>query len=98
MPTTCGRDDQRRLITVTVTEPYSADEIISAIDRQAAEDAWGYAMFYDLRSGALMATESDLEQLAVRVKVVASGHERGPVGLAIGAQPARHGGVSCKRT
>jgi hypothetical protein len=32
---------------VTVTEPYSIDEIISAIDRQAAEDAWAYAMLYD---------------------------------------------------
>jgi hypothetical protein len=46
---------------VTVTEPYSIDEIISAIDRQVAEDAWAYAMAYDLRSGAPMATESDLE-------------------------------------
>ena len=90
MPTTYGRDDQRRLITVTVTEPYSIDEIINAIDRQAAENAWDYAMLYDLRSGAPMATESDLEQLAVHVKVVGSGHERGPVGLAIGAQPERH--------
>ena len=61
MPTTYGRDDQRRLITVTVTEPYSIDEIISAIDRQVAEDAWAYAMVYDLRFGAPMATESDLE-------------------------------------
>jgi hypothetical protein len=33
-------DDPRRLITVTVTEPYSVDDILSAIDRQASEGQW----------------------------------------------------------
>jgi hypothetical protein len=86
MPMTYERDDARRLITVTVTEPYTVEEICGAIDRQAAENTWDYAMLYDLRSGAHIATEADLQQLAVRAKVAGGGRERGPVGLAIAAQ------------
>jgi hypothetical protein len=86
MPIAYERDDLRRLITVTVTEPYAIDEILGVIDRQAAEDTWSYAMLYDLRAGAHMATEADLQQLGVRAKVVGGGRERGPVGLAIGTQ------------
>jgi len=88
MPIAYERDDQRRLITVTVTEPYSVDGILSVIIRQAAEDTWGYAMLYDLRAVTHASTEADLRKIADRVKVVGDGRERGPVGMAIGARPA----------
>jgi hypothetical protein len=87
MPIAYQRDDQRRLIAVTVSEPYSVDDILSAIDRQAAEDTWGYALLYDLRAVTFASTEADLQQIADRVKVVADGRERGPVGMAVGARP-----------
>jgi hypothetical protein len=87
MPIAYERDDQRRLITVTVTEPYSVDDILSVIDRQAAEDTWGYAMLYDLRAATLALREADLLQIADRVKVVGGGRERGPVGMAVGVRP-----------
>jgi hypothetical protein len=88
MPITYERDDQRRLIAVTVTEPYSAGDFLSVIDRQAAEDTWEYAVLYDLRSVTHASTEADLQQIADRVRVVGGGRERGPVGIAIGARPA----------
>ena len=50
MPIEYERDDQRRLIALTVTEPYAIDGILVAIDRQAAEDTWAYAILYDLRA------------------------------------------------
>jgi hypothetical protein len=50
MPMAYARDDQRRLITVMVTEPYSLGDLLSVLDRQAAEDTWEYAMLYDLRA------------------------------------------------
>ena len=81
------RNDQRRLITVTVTEPYSVDDILGVIDRQAAEDTWGYALLYDLRAVTLASTEADLQQIANRVKVVGGRRERGPVGMAVGPRP-----------
>jgi hypothetical protein len=85
VPIAYERDDSRRLITVTVTEPYSVDEILGSIDRQAAEDTWGYAMLYDLQ--APMAIAADSQQVAEHVKAVGGGRERGPVGLAISAEP-----------
>ena len=87
MPIAYERDDQRRLITVTVTEPYSADDILRVIDRQAGEDTWGHAMLYDLRRMTNAWTEADLQRMADRVKVAGGGRERGPVGIAIRARP-----------
>ena len=87
MPIAYERDDQRRLITVAVTEPYSVDDILRAIDRQAAEDTWAYAALYDLRAVTFASTEADLQQTADRVKVAGGGRERGPVGIAVGARP-----------
>ena len=49
MPILYLSDDQRRLITVTMTEPYSVNDILSAIDRQASEGHWDYAILYDQR-------------------------------------------------
>jgi hypothetical protein len=79
------RDDQRRLVAVTVTEPYSMDDFFSAIDRQAAENTWAYAMFYDVRS--LTTINLDLQQLVEHVQRVGGGRHRGPVGIAIGSRP-----------
>ena len=88
MPIAYERDDQRLLITVTVTEPCSVDDIPSVIDRQAAENTWEYALLYDLRGMTDASTETDLQQLAERVKVAGGERKRGPVGVAIRARPA----------
>ena len=88
MPVTYERDDQRRLITVTVTDEYSVADIVSAIDRQSAEDTWGYAILYDLRSVTHVSAEAELQRLADRVQAVGRGRERGRVGIAISARPA----------
>jgi hypothetical protein len=87
MPVTYLRDDQRRLITVTVTDPYSLGDLLSVIDRQAAEDTWAYAVLYDLRAVTRLSTEADLQQMADRVKVAGAGRERGPVGMAVASEP-----------
>lgn len=81
------RDDRRRLITVTVAEPYSVDDIVGAIDRQSAEDTWDYAMLYDLRGVTHVSPKADLQQMADRIQVIGRGRERGRVGLAIRALP-----------
>jgi hypothetical protein len=87
MPVAYECDDQRRLITVTVSEPYSVDDIPGVVDRQAAEDRWGYAMLYDLRAVTHALTEGDLRQTADRVKAVGGGRGRGAVGIVVGARP-----------
>jgi hypothetical protein len=81
------RDDHRRLVTVTVAEPYSVDDIISAIDRQSTEDTWAYAMLYDLRGVTHVSPETDLKQMADRIQAIGRGRDRGPVGIAIRPSP-----------
>jgi hypothetical protein len=88
MPIAYQRDDQRRLIIVTATEPCSVDDISRVIDRQSGEATWEYALLYDLRAMTDASTEADLQQIAEQVKVKGSGRERGPVGIAIRARPA----------
>ena len=88
MPIAYQRDDQRWLITVTVTEPCTVNDISSVIDRQAAEDTWEYALLYDLRAITDASAEADLQLLAERVRVTGGERERGPVGIAIRARPA----------
>jgi hypothetical protein len=84
MPVTYARDDERRLIMVTVTTPYAVDDILRVIDRQAAENAWGYAMLYDLRAEMLIV--ADAQRVADYVNAIEKGRARGPVGLAISGQ------------
>ena len=88
MPLEYERDDRLQLITVTVTEPYSVDDVLSAIDRQAAEDTWGYAVLYNLRSEMTIA--SDSHQIADYIATVGDGRGRGPVGIAISGQPEQY--------
>ena len=87
MPITYQHDDKRRLITVTMTEPCSVDEVSSVIDRQAGEDTWNYALLYDLRGMTDASTEAALQQIAERAKMVRGERERGPLGIAIRARP-----------
>ena len=87
MPIIYGRDDERRLITATITEPYSVDDILGVIDRQAAEGTWAYAMLYDLRGATHLNTQAEAQQIADRVTAISAGGARGPVGMAISAKP-----------
>jgi hypothetical protein len=87
MPHTYERDDDRRLITVKLIDPSSVDDILSAIDRQAAEDTWEYAMLYDLRSVSQLLSEAEVQTVADRVKGIGRGRVRGPVGIAIDVKP-----------
>ena len=87
MPVTYERDDSRRLIMVTVAEPVSVYDILGAVNRQAAEDTWGYAVLYDLQGVKDVAVLAHLPQIADRVKALAGDRPRGPVGVAISPRP-----------
>jgi hypothetical protein len=87
MPTVYERDDDRRLITLTVTEPYSVDDVISAIERQMAEDTWEYAMLYDMRTTARLSTIEEARLITNRVQHLSGSRTRGPVAMAISGRP-----------
>jgi hypothetical protein len=50
MPVRYDRDDVRQVTTVTVTGPYTLEQMLGVIDRQTAEHTWAYALLYDLRA------------------------------------------------
>ncbi len=81
------RNDDRRLIAVRLIEPTSVDDILAAVNRQAAEETWEYAMLYDLRSVTQIVSEADVQRVADRVKALGGGRVRGPVGIAIDVKP-----------
>jgi hypothetical protein len=87
MPIDFQRDDRRRLITVTIIEPFSFDELLDQIDRQWAEGAWEYAVLYDGRTNEHVSPPSELQRLVERVQVVGGARPRGPVGVAIPQKP-----------
>ena len=83
MPIDCQRDDRRRLMTITLTEPFSFDDLLDQVDRQWADDAWDYAVLYDGRANEYVRPASELERLVDHVQVVGRGRPRGPVGIVI---------------
>ena len=88
MPIEFVRDDRRRLAIVTVKEPTSIDEILGVIERRASDDAWGYAVLYDLRAVTKASADTDLQHIADRVQALGAGRQRGEVGIAIQPLPA----------
>ena len=83
MPISYERDDTRRLITLTLTEPVSGEEVLGAIERQSAEGTWDYALLYDARPVVLAATSEVLQEYRDHVVRIGAGRRRGPVGLAV---------------
>jgi hypothetical protein len=87
MPIEYHRDDRRRLITVTLTEPFSFDALLSQTDRQWAEHTWEYAILYDGRGSTHVPPGVELQRLVDRRLFVGGGRPRGPVGVAIPRRP-----------
>jgi hypothetical protein len=87
MPIHYDRDDQRRLITATFTEPYSVDEVLGLIERQMADNAWEYATFHDMRATTHLSTLDEARRITARVQALSGGRTRGPVGMAISRTP-----------
>jgi hypothetical protein len=90
MPIDYRRDDRRRLITVTLTEPVSFDELLGQTDRQWTEDTWEYAVLYDTRASVHRFPPGELQQLLDRTQAVGGGRARGPVGVAIASRPEKY--------
>jgi hypothetical protein len=87
MPIDYQRDDRRRLILVTLTDPFSFDELLGQTDRQWLEQTWAYAILYDARAIAHVTPAPGLQQLLDRTHSVGGGRPRGPVGVAIPQRP-----------
>ena len=87
MPIRYERDDQRRLITATFTEPYSVDEVLGLIEQQMVDNAWEYATLHDMRATTHLSTLDEARRITARVQALSGGRTRGPVGMAISRTP-----------
>ena len=82
MPIAINRDDDQRRITVTVSDPWSVEEIAIAVDRQLAEQVWTYGTLYDLRGSKWVPSEADVLWLVKRGQQQVARHgARGPVAV-----------------
>jgi hypothetical protein len=76
------RDDIRQRITVTITGPARLDDLTTVIERQAAEDAWRYALLYDERAVTAALSVSETRELVTLVTQLTRAYgERGPVAI-----------------
>jgi hypothetical protein len=87
MPIDYYRDERRRLITVTLTDPFSYEELASQTDRQWADRAWDYAILYDSRATRALRPPEEIQQLIAHTRSVGGDRPRGPVGVAIPPRP-----------
>jgi len=87
VPIEYQRDDGRRLIRVTLTDPFTLDDLLSQTDRQWAEHAWDYAVLYDSRASQHIPPASEIQQLVDHTQAVGGGRLRGPVGVAVPPRP-----------
>ncbi len=86
MPIAIARDDEQRQITVTVSDPWSVEEIAIAVDRQLAEQVWSYGTLYDLRGSNWVPSEADVLWLVKRGQQQVARHgARGPVAVLLDA-------------
>jgi hypothetical protein len=98
MPIEYRRDDSRRLITVTMTDPFTFDDLLSPTERQWAEQTWDYAALYDSRGSQHIPPPVEIQQLVDHTRIVGGGRSRGPVGVAVPLRPeAVRGGLEMLR-
>ena len=82
MPIAIARDDEQRRITVTVSDPWSVEEIAIATDRQLADQVWTWGTLYDLRGSNWVPSEADVLWLVKRGQQQVARHgARGPVAV-----------------
>ena len=87
MPIEYRRDDSRRLIAVTMIDPFTLDELLSQTDRQWAEHIWEYAVLYDSRGSQHIPSPVEIQQLVDQTRIIGGGRSRGPVGVAVPRRP-----------
>jgi hypothetical protein len=83
MPVQYVRDDAKRRITLTVSDPLTVEERIAAVERQLADGAWGYGLIIDARSMASFTPQlAEMRAAASRLAELVAAHgPRGPVAL-----------------
>jgi len=80
MPFTYFRDDARRRIRITLTDPLRVADMTLSLDRQLTEGTWDYGVLLDGRAIAAGVPSSDIQSFLSQVRELIAKHgPRGPV-------------------
>lgn len=91
MPIAITRDDEQRRVTVTVSDPWSVEEVAVVSDRQVSQQIWRYGTLYDLRGSTWVPSEPDMAWLVKRGhQLVALHGARGPVAVLVDPAAPAH--------
>jgi hypothetical protein len=84
MPITYERDDAQQRIDVTLAGAVTVDDLLSTVDRQAAEQTWHYSLRYDARriTKDAASTADEVRRVLRHVVNTSARHgRRGPVAI-----------------
>ena len=80
MPFHYVREDSRRLVKVTVIDPFTLAEFVELTERQLAEGAWPFAMLVDGRGMVTPPQPADIRRFVACIReVIAANGPRGPI-------------------
>ena len=80
MPLEYVRDDTRRRIRITLTDPVAVADLVASVERQLADRAWSYGLLVDGRGLSDRAKPTDVREFVSRVREQTAAHgPRGPV-------------------
>jgi hypothetical protein len=82
MPFHYRRDDARRRITLTLTDPLTVTELVATAERQVADGGWQYALLVDARATFVALEPMNMLLFVSRLReLVAVKGPRGPVAV-----------------
>ena len=84
MPIVTTRNDEQRRLTVTVSDPWSVEDIARFLDRQLTENTWKHGTVYDLRATKWVPAQPDVLWLVQQSDQQTARHgSRGPVAVIV---------------
>ena len=83
MPFQYVRDDTKRRIRATLTDPLTVDDLIALVEHQLEDATWRYGMVIDARSVRVFTFKPiEMQQFVARVRALIGAHgPRGPVAI-----------------
>lgn len=82
MPVQHVQDDSARRLRVTATDPVTAGDFISSVERQFLDGAWSYGLLVDARTLANPPPAAGIQAFVHRVLELTAAHgPRGPVAI-----------------
>ena len=89
MPFQYQRDDLRRRITVSLSDPLTEEDARAIVGRQVADDAWRYTVLYETRELTAPPTAAVSRAIIAHVAALAATHgPRGPIAIVATGAPA----------